>query len=212
MFGLPNIGGVQRSPRHCDTSEKIRVSGIALLKMLKHARNGIPLEVIGVMLGSRIDEFTIEVVDVYATPQVATGQTVETTDERFQVKMAALLEQIGYNDVMVGWYHSHPGFDVWFSDVDASNQDAMEQQDQRAVGIVVDPVLSVRGKVVIGAFRNVPGWKEKRLAAGKVCRERKRHLSVKRCSHRRQHDTKVSIWAIICCRLYITSTTMRREC
>jgi hypothetical protein len=85
--------------------------------------------------------------------------------------MAALLEQIGYSDVMVGWSHLHPGFDVWFSDVDASNQGAREHQDEWAVGIVVHPVLRVRGKVVIRAFRNVPGCKEKRFKAGKVRRE-----------------------------------------
>jgi 26S proteasome regulatory subunit N11 len=48
----------------------------------------------------------------------------------------------------------------------------MGHQDERAVGIVVEPVLSARGKDVIGAFRNIPGYKEKRIAAGKVRREK----------------------------------------
>ncbi|KAH0789077.1 26S proteasome non-ATPase regulatory subunit 14 [Histomonas meleagridis] len=125
--------------------------------MLKHGKAGIPLEVIGIMLGHKIDEFTIEIFDVFPTPQIATGISVETTDEKFQYSMMRLLEQSGYNDlVSVGWYHSHPGFDVWLSDVDCANQDSQEKLDQRAVAVVVDPVLSVRGKVVIGAFRNIP--------------------------------------------------------
>jgi 26S proteasome regulatory subunit N11 len=82
MFDVPNLGGGQRPPRHCDTSEKIRVSGIALLKMLKHGRNGIPLDMIDVLLGSRVGEFTIEVIDVYATLQVATRQNVGTSGSR----------------------------------------------------------------------------------------------------------------------------------
>lgn len=147
-----------RVPRKCDTAEKILINGLALLKMLKHGKEGVPLEVIGILLGHKIDEFTIEVFDVFATPQIATGQSVETTDETFQVNMINLLSQTGYREdlVTVGWYHSHPGFDVWFSTVDYQNQETLERQDDRAVGIVVDPILSVRGKVVIGAFRNVP--------------------------------------------------------
>jgi 26S proteasome regulatory subunit N11 len=144
-------------PKRTDTSEKIQINGLALLKMLKHGKAGIPLEVIGIMLGHKIDDFTIEIFDVFATPQIATGQSVETTDEQFQYTMMKLLEQSGYvNLISVGWYHSHPGFNVWLSEVDCQNQDSQEKLDARAVAVVVDPVLSVRGKVVIGAFRNCP--------------------------------------------------------
>ncbi len=34
-----------------DTSEKIQISSLSLLKMLKHGRAGIPMEVMGLMLG-----------------------------------------------------------------------------------------------------------------------------------------------------------------
>ena len=53
-----------------DTAEKINIAPLALLKMLKHCRSGIPFEVMGVMLGEFIDEYTIEVVDVFAMPQL----------------------------------------------------------------------------------------------------------------------------------------------
>ena len=149
--------GPQKPARKSDTCEKIRINGLSLLKMLKHGRQGIPLEVIGIMLGTKIDEFTLEVTDVFATPQIATGQNVETTDEKFQYNYKRLLDKVGYDDaVQVGWYHSHPGYDVWLSDVDCNNQDMMEKVDERSVAVVVDPVLSARGKVVIGAFRNIP--------------------------------------------------------
>ncbi|OHS97525.1 26S proteasome non-ATPase regulatory subunit 14 [Tritrichomonas foetus] len=161
LFGNAN----QKPPRKSDTCEKIRVNGLSLLKMLKHGKQGIPLEVIGIMLGQRIDEFTIEIIDVFATPQVATGQNVETTDEQFQLNYMKLLERTGYDGhVQVGWYHSHPGFDVWLSDVDVKNQQAMEAVDERAVAVVVDPVLSARGHVVIGAFRNIPMGMESMLS------------------------------------------------
>ena len=55
--------------------------------------------------------------------------------------------------MVVGWYHSHPGFGCWLSGVDISTQNSFEQLNQRAVAVVVDPVQSVKGKVVIDAFR-----------------------------------------------------------
>lgn len=38
-----------------DTSEQIQISSLALLKMLKHGRAGVPMEVMGLMLGEFID-------------------------------------------------------------------------------------------------------------------------------------------------------------
>ena len=55
--------------------------------------------------------------------------------------------------MVVGWYHSHPGFGCWLSGVDISTQNSFEQLNQRAVSVVIDPVQSVKGKVVIDAFR-----------------------------------------------------------
>jgi 26S proteasome regulatory subunit N11 len=55
--------------------------------------------------------------------------------------------------MVVGWYHSHPGFGCWLSGVDVNTQQSFEALNARAVSIVVDPIQSVRGKVVIDAFR-----------------------------------------------------------
>jgi 26S proteasome regulatory subunit N11 len=52
-----------------DTSEQVQVSSLALLKMLRHGRAGVPMEVMGLMLGEMVDDYTIKVVDVFAMPQ-----------------------------------------------------------------------------------------------------------------------------------------------
>lgn len=54
---------------------------------------------------------------------------------------------------VVGWYHSHPGFGCWLSSVDINTQQSFEQLNPRAVSVVIDPIQSVKGKVVIDAFR-----------------------------------------------------------
>ncbi|KAL6939843.1 multicatalytic endopeptidase [Hanseniaspora osmophila] len=136
-----------------DTKETVYISSLALLKMLKHGRAGVPMEVMGLMLGEFIDEYTINVVDVFAMPQSGTGVSVEAVDDVFQTKMMDMLKQTGRDQIVVGWYHSHPGFGCWLSSVDVNTQKMFEQLSPRAVAVVVDPIQSVKGKVVIDAFR-----------------------------------------------------------
>jgi 26S proteasome regulatory subunit N11 len=71
--------------------------------------------------------------------------------------MLEMLKQTGRPEMVVGWYHSHPGFGCWLSGVDMNTQTSFEQLNPRAVAVVVDPVQSVKGKVVIDAFRMIAG-------------------------------------------------------
>ena len=155
LNGLGGLGGRQRGidqPMN-DTSEQIYISPLALLKMLRHGKAGIPLEVMGLMLGDYVDEYTVKCIDVFSMPQSGTETTIESIDEGFQVKMVEMLKQTGRNEIVVGWYHSHPGFGCWLSQTDINTQKTFEQQVPRTVAVVVDPIQSVRGKVVIDAFR-----------------------------------------------------------
>ena len=63
--------------------------------MLKHGRAGVPMEVMGLMLGEFVDEYTIQVIDVFAMPQSGTTVTVESVDHVFQQKMVEMLKQTG---------------------------------------------------------------------------------------------------------------------
>ncbi|KAF9569124.1 multicatalytic endopeptidase [Mortierella antarctica] len=136
-----------------DNSEMVYISSLSLLKMLKHGRAGVPMEVMGLMLGEFVDDYTVRVIDVFAMPQSGTGVSVEAVDPVFQTKMLDMLKQTGRPEMVVGWYHSHPGFGCWLSSVDVNTQQSFEQLNSRAVAVVVDPIQSVKGKVVIDAFR-----------------------------------------------------------
>jgi len=107
-----------------DSSEQVYISSLALLKMLKHGkrrknlfldlgfplswnlgfwlvlgvivgRAGVPMEVMGLMLGEFVDEYTVRVVDVFAMPQSGTGVSVEAVDHVFQTNMLDMLKQTG---------------------------------------------------------------------------------------------------------------------
>ena len=74
---------------------------------------------------------------------------MEAVDPVFQAKMLDMLKQTGRPEMVVGWYHSHPGFGCWLSGVDINTQQSFEALSSRAVAVVVDPIQSVKGEVCV---------------------------------------------------------------
>lgn len=75
--------------------------------MLRHGRAGVPMEVMGLMLGEFVDDFTVRVVDVFAMPQSGTGVSVEAVDPVFQTRMMDMLRQTGrYVPLLYSYYHN----------------------------------------------------------------------------------------------------------
>jgi 26S proteasome regulatory subunit N11 len=70
--------------------------------------------------------------------------------------MQEMLKSVGRSEACVGWYHSHPGFGCWLSMVDIMTQKSFEKLNSRCVAVVIDPVQSVKGRVVMDAFRSIP--------------------------------------------------------
>lgn len=85
---------------------------------------------------------------------VLQGVSVEAVDPVFQAKMLDMLKQTGRPEMVVGWYHSHPGFGCWLSGVDINTQQSFEALSDRAVAVVVDPIQSVKGKVTDSSHRS----------------------------------------------------------
>lgn len=53
------------------------------------------MEVMGLMLGSFDDDYTVRVVDVFAMPQSGTGVSVEAVDPVYQQEFLEKLKQTG---------------------------------------------------------------------------------------------------------------------
>lgn len=53
------------------------------------------MEVMGLMLGEFVDDYTVTVIDVFAMPQSGTSVTVESVDPVFQTNMLEMLKQTG---------------------------------------------------------------------------------------------------------------------
>lgn len=59
----------------------------------------MPMEVMGLMLGHFVDDYTVNCIDVFAMPQSGTGVSVEAVDPVFQTKMLDMLKQTGRPEV-----------------------------------------------------------------------------------------------------------------
>ncbi|XP_076364882.1 COP9 signalosome subunit 5 [Tachypleus tridentatus] len=140
----------------------IKISALALLKMVMHARSGSNLEVMGLLLG-KVDANTMIVMDSFALPVEGTETRVNAQAQAYEY-MAAYTEtakQVGRLENAIGWYHSHPGYGCWLSGIDVSTQMLNQQFQEPFVAIVIDPVRTISaGKVNLGAFRTYPkGYK-----------------------------------------------------
>ncbi|KAF2486098.1 COP9 signalosome complex subunit 5 [Neohortaea acidophila] len=140
----------------------VRVSAVAMVKMVMHARSGGDIEVMGLMLGY-IEHETFIVTDALRLPVEGTETRVNAQSEadEYMVKFLERSRQAGQLENAVGWYHSHPGYGCWLSGIDVSTQHNQQSYSDPFLAIVIDPHRTISaGKVEIGAFRTYPeGYK-----------------------------------------------------
>ncbi|XP_074276427.1 COP9 signalosome complex subunit 5-like [Silene latifolia] len=142
--------------------KRVKVSALALLKMVVHARSGGNIEVMGLMQG-KTDGDAIIVMDAFALPVEGTETRVNAQADAYEymVDYSTTNKQAGRLENVVGWYHSHPGYGCWLSGIDVSTQMLNQQFQEPFLAVVIDPTRTVSaGKVEIGAFRTYPeGYK-----------------------------------------------------
>ena len=139
----------------------VRISAVALIKMVMHARSGGDVEVMGLMLGY-VEHETFIVTDALRLPVEGTETRVNAQAEadEYMVNYLARSREAGQVENAVGWYHSHPGYGCWLSGIDVATQNTNQLFDP-FLAVVIDPHRTISaGKVEIGAFRTYPeGYK-----------------------------------------------------
>ncbi|KAI1317627.1 COP9 signalosome complex subunit 5 [Xylariaceae sp. FL0255] len=137
----------------------VRISAVALIKMVMHARSGGELEIMGLMQGYT-DGDTIVVTDAFGLPVEGTETRVnaqEDANEYLVDYMQSGRDQGSRQENAVGWYHSHPGYGCWLSGIDVSTEKMQQQFNDPFVAVVIDPDRTISaGRVEIGAFRTFP--------------------------------------------------------
>lgn len=139
--------------------ESVLVSKLAAVTMFDHACRGGNIEIMGMLVGTTINK-NIVIYDIYELP-------VEGTETRVNAQMESYEYMVQYADEMlrdnikdlrsiVGWYHSHPGYDCWLSNIDIQTQKLNQNFQDPYVAIVIDPLKSLETKTLaIGAFRTL---------------------------------------------------------
>ncbi|GAB2215872.1 hypothetical protein Droror1_Dr00020277 [Drosera rotundifolia] len=142
--------------------KRVKISALALLKMVVHARSGNTIEVMGLMQG-KTDGDAIIVMDAFALPVEGTETRVNAQADAYEymVEYSQTNKEVGRLENVVGWYHSHPGYGCWLSGIDVTTQMLNQQYQEPFLAVVIDPTRTVSaGKVEIGAFRTYPnGYK-----------------------------------------------------
>ncbi|CAO3672263.1 unnamed protein product [Rhizopus stolonifer] len=142
--------------------KRVKISAIALIKMVMHARSGGNIEIMGLMQG-KIQGDTMYVMDSFALPVEGTETRVNAQNEAYEYMVSYIekSKEVGRLENVLGWYHSHPGYGCWLSGIDVSTQMLNQQYQEPFVAVVIDPSRTISaGKVEIGAFRTYPqGYK-----------------------------------------------------
>lgn len=137
----------------------VRISAIALVKIVMHARSGIPQEVMGLMQGKVTADGKFVIIDAFPLPVEGTETRVNAgaSANEFMVNFVESCERLGKPEHVCGWYHSHPGYGCWLSGIDVQTQMTYQQHQEPFLAVVIDPVRTcASGKVDIGAFRTYP--------------------------------------------------------
>ncbi|KAL9710007.1 COP9 signalosome catalytic subunit rri1 [Leucoagaricus gongylophorus] len=135
-----------------------KISVIGLIKMVIHARSGVPHEIMGLMQGKVMGN-TLIIMDSFALPVQGTETRVNAANEanEYMVEYTDKSEKAGRLENVIGWYHSHPGYGCWLSGIDVNTQLNNQKFQDPFVAVVIDPNRTISaGKVDIGAFRTYP--------------------------------------------------------
>lgn len=150
---------------------KVIMSERCCRQMLEHAISGGDNEIMGMLVGTTIGS-TFVVLQTFELPVLGTETRVNAMSECYEYMVQYMDSMIPTGpdaSIMniVGWYHSHPGYDCWLSNIDMQTQQLNQSFQDPYLAVVVDPKKSVSdGAVRIGAYRTV-----KTLRKDKIPRE-----------------------------------------
>lgn len=131
------------------------LSRLASSKMLTHSVGADNKEVMGMLIGY-ISNDCIIVKDCYSLPVEGTETRVNAQLESYEYMVQYMDAFVGCEDRIVGWYHSHPGYGCWLSNIDIETQSLNQNYQDPYLAIVIDPKKSCENKALeIGAFRTL---------------------------------------------------------
>lgn len=99
--------GASGSPSSPHYFHTVKISAVALIKMVTHARSGGVYEIMGVMYG-KVRDHTFWIMDAAALPVQGTETRVNAGNEamEYMVNFQTANAEAGKGEMLRGWYHS----------------------------------------------------------------------------------------------------------
>jgi len=122
--------------------QRVFMSYACLKQMLAHTQRNLDAEIGGILLGQvfRSDKGVVTLLtEAVAAARTEAGLGHVTFSHETWAELYQYLESLAPDANIVGWYHTHPGFGVFFSSQDRFIQENFFSGPGQ-VGIVVDPV------------------------------------------------------------------------
>jgi COP9 signalosome complex subunit 5 len=130
----------------------------ALLAMVKHSLT-TNCEIMGILSGQATSNRLFLITNAVPFNVIGTETRVGATDDCwvdwFDYK--GVVGALGHDESSCGWYHSHPSYMPYMSEIDVATHRQNQAAYHAYVALVVDPISTVvTGKVQLGAYITYP--------------------------------------------------------
>jgi len=109
----------------------------AMDKVVEHAKSKGHEEVVGVLIGSVIGQTVVVEDAITGRIESTATRAVLPPDTIARIADDILKQRIQGN--IVGWYHSHPGYGIFMSNVDIATQTKLQQFSPYVTALIIDP-------------------------------------------------------------------------
>ncbi|KAG0665324.1 COP9 signalosome catalytic subunit rri1 [Maudiozyma exigua] len=154
MSSTPTLNNM-KNPKYFN---EVYISKLCCQQILKHAVSGGDNEIMGMLIGVTHGSRFI-VTESFPLPVLGTETRVNAMSESYEYMVQYMNSMTSSDDKInriVGWYHSHPGYDCWLSKIDMTTQQLNQSYQDPYLAIVIDPKKSIEQAAIrIGAFRTV---------------------------------------------------------
>ena len=129
-------------PRHVDEPVRVAFGRDAYAELVAHAKDDLDAEICGVLVGRFCEDDEgpfVLVEDIIRGTATRQGGVHVTYTQETWTEIHRVMEEEHPKSEIVGWYHSHPGFGVTFSENDLFIQKNFFAASGQ-IGFVIDPL------------------------------------------------------------------------
>ncbi len=138
---------IEEAPEYIDKDLSLTVDKEILTSIMKYAKGDLRHERGGVLLGTmeeKEDKYIVTITDMLIAKHTINREASLTFTHETWLEVDKEMEENYKDKIMVGWFHSHPGYGVFLSGMDMFIQNNFFNMPYQ-VAYVVDPISDTEG-------------------------------------------------------------------